>query len=622
MQGIWVELPEDHNFYAATFSRYVQENIENAIDVIYGNASLPERPGYDQGAYTYDISSYTIGFILGREWESCAVKNFNESRGRAIEDFKGEFLSLRGGTPFEIWIAKVGEFLQAYEYEKYKASHVISAVNWPTLDPLIHPSESRHEEELLWQGISVRNDICNENEDVESFDAAKIRAQKGAGFFATYHVYPYYPDFMNNDYGDKENAYLAYLQDLKRHHGQQPILVGEFGVPSSREAAHWHRDGWHHGGHNESRQGEINGWLMKAIYDAGMAGGILFSFYDEWFKKNWLFIESYIPADRKPFWFSLQDAEENYGLIAMYPGYPQKMVSLAGKREEWKEARVLYSKKEGSSVFNFHDGFDKARELQRLSVQHDEGFLYILLETAGKIDFTAAHYFIGLDTGSPQDGEFLVPFNAKLISPVGLKFLIHLCGMEKSRILACHSYDKFLNWPKAVKPVPFHQGSWVMMQNEVNKRRMSKDGKKFFPAHVFSMSHLRFGSLERNSPHCDSLADFFFNENMVELRIPWGLINFTDPSSKMILWRDDKSQTIKTDGIRIIALSYKPARNRLRAENTGGRNNITDSLPQRLSADNVVNYSWSEWKSPVYHSYLKESYYKYKECLSKISEGP
>jgi hypothetical protein len=620
-QGIWVELPKSNDFYEPSFSRYVQDNIEDAIDVIYGNASLHAKPGYAHGRYEYDISSYTIGFIFGREWESCAVREFNQLRAKEMGDFRGEFLSIHEGTPFEVWIAKTCDILQSYEYKKYKIAHPISVVNWPTLDPLNHPSESRYEEGLLLQGTSVRTDVCSENEDVESFDALKIRAEKGAGFFATYHVYPYYPDFMNNDYLEEKQSYLAYLKALKLHHQNQPLLIAEFGVPSSRETAHWQRDGWHHGGHNELRQGEINGSLMKAIHEAGMAGGILFSLFDEWFKKNWLFSEYYFPAERKPLWFNLQDAEENYGLLALYPGYPQKKVSLAGKKEEWQDARVLYKKKEGPMVFKFGDGFDKTRELKKLLVQHDEGFIYILIETGQKVDFAMAHYLVGLDTCFPQVGEFLLPFNTKLMSPIGLKFLIHLAGREKSRILVCHSYDKYLNWPEDIKPAVSKQGAWVVIQNETNKRRISKDGKKFYPARVFPMSRLQFGSLERKTPHYNSLADFFFTDNMIELRIPWGLINFTDPSSKMVLWRDKNRQAVKTDGIRIIALSYKPVKNQSCAENTNLMSNITDSFPQSLSANNIPIYSWDDWITPTYHTYLKPSYHKYKEYLSQIPKG-
>jgi len=618
-QGIWVELPESNNFYEPTFSKYVQENIKNAIDVIYGNTSLPEKPGYAHGAYEYDISSYTVGFIFGREWESCAVKRFNELRNGEIKDFKGEFLSIHGGTPFEVWIAKIGDFLQSYENEKYKTSRSLSVVNWPTLDPLNHPSESRYEEELLFQGIPVKTDICHENEDEESFDAAKIRTEKGGGFFATYHVYPYFPDFMNNDYLEEKQPYLAYLKALKIHHQKQPILIAEFGVPSSRDIAHWHRDGWHHGGHNETRQGKIDGLLMEAIYAAGMAGGILFSWFNEWYKSDWLFSPYEVPYERRPLWFNIQNTEQNCGLLATYPGYPNRKVSLAGKKEDWRDAIILYEKKSNSMIFRFNDGFDEARAFKKLLVQNDEGFLYILLETNNNLDFEKANFIIGLDTCCSEFGEFLLPLNTKVISPIGLKYLVHLCGKEKSRILVCQLYDKYLNREKEeIKPNLSRQGAWTIMLNETNRRRVNKDGKRFYPSHVFSTSNLRFGTLDRKSSHYCSLADFYFKDNIIEMRLPWGLINFTDPSSKLVLWKHKDNITKKTDGIKIIAVSYKPAKGHTFAKTTDFKNNITDCLPEKLLLEEVNKYSWPEWDTPVFHTYQKESYYTYKEILSKI----
>ncbi|MGH7771501.1 MAG: tetratricopeptide repeat protein [Candidatus Binatia bacterium] len=620
-QGIWAELPQDNNFDDKNYLAEVRQNIKNAIDVVYGNAKLPERPGYPHGAYDYDVSPITVGPIFGREWESCAVKTFNERRGRKLGNLKGEFLSIDQGSAFEVWVTQIGEFSQSYEYEKYKTSHPISVVNWPTLDPLNHPSESTYEEELAFQGIKARGDICNENEDMESLDLSKIRVEKGAGFFATYHPYPYYPDFMNYDYLEEKNPYLTYLEALKRHHGDQPVLVAEFGVPSSREVTHWHRDGWHHGGHSEAKQGEINGLLMKAIYEAGVAGGILFSWFDEWFKRNWLFSPYEIPAERKPFWFNIQDAEQNYGLMAAYPGYPRRKVNLAGQKDDWQDALTLYEKSGDSMASRFNDGLDEARALTRLMVQHDEGFLYILVETKGTVNLTEAHYLIGIDTSSSENGEFLLPYRTNLLSPIGLKFLISFAGRERSRILTCQPYDKYLNVGKGeINPGLSHQGAWVVMQNRANSRRISKDNKRFYPSQVFSMSTLRFGSLNNKSIHYDSLADFFLTDNIIELRIPWGLMNFTDPSSKMVLWIDKDGKTKKTDGIKIIVVSYKPEKGCLFAKSTGLKNNVTDSLPERLEPENIKAYSWEDWDTPIYHTYLKESYYTYKEVLSKIPE--
>lgn len=619
-QGVWTELPDNNNFTDEPYDRYVKEQIHTAIQAVFGAANLPERPGYPHGRYEYDVSPWTAGFIWGREWEPCAVRKFNESSGGKTADVTGSFIRIAGGTPFERWIAGICDFLQTYEQEAFGVTHPVSVNNWPTLDPLEHPSESNHEDELTVQGVRVATDRCNENEDMATLDVAKIKSLQGSGFFATYHVYPYYPDFMNNDYPAEQKPYLAYLRALKRHHGSQPILIGEFGVPSSREVTHWQKDGWHHGGHSEARQGEINAQQMMAVHEAGMAGGALFSWCDEWFKRNWLFLPFELPAERKPFWFNSQDAEENYGLLAAYPGYPGKMVSLAGRQEEWRGATSLYEKGGDATMSSrFDDGGDDARLLRRLLIQHDEGFLYLRIDTAGKVDFAKAHFLVGLDTCTPETGEFLLPFRTRTNSPVGLKFLIHLAGRENSRVLVCRRYDKYLNHESGeVWPGTSDQGEWVMMMNKTNARRIGKNRQRFFPARVFPASNLRFGSLDRSSSHYTSLADFHVAGNMLEIRIPWGLINFTDPSSRMVLWQDRQGSTRKTDGIGVLAVSYKPERGKLSARATGRGPNITDSLPAKLTSDDMRSYSWEEWENPVYHTYLKESYHTFGKTLAAI----
>ncbi len=611
-QGIWAELPEGDDFNGGPYLLAVQENIRQAVDVVYGTARIPERPGHASGDYACDVSRYTAGFIFGREWESCAVRGFNESLNRKTADYRGAYLEVRNGTPFETWLAKTCDFLQSYEQGRYGLTHPVSAINWPTLDPIEHPSE------LFF---SKAGGTCSENEDMETVDFGKIRARSGSGIFATYHVYPYYPDFMNNDYAREENPYRAYLQVLRRHHSRQPVLIAEFGVPSSRDASHWQKNGWNHGGHSEARQGEINGLLMKTIHETGMAGGVLFSWFDEWFKRNWVFFPYEIPGDRKPFWYNIQDAEQNYGLLAAYPGYPGKMVTLSGRREDWSSATVLYRKKETPPSRSLHDGFDGARSLVTLKGQHDEGFLYLLLETAGPVDFSRAHYLVGLGTGDPE-GEFLLPFRTKLRSPVGLTFLIHLSGEAGSRILVSQSYDKYLNSEKGtIKPVTSDQGAWVVMQNRTNFRRSSRDKKTYYPARVFSMSHLTYGSLDPGNPRFHSLGDFFVQGNMIELRIPWGLINVADPSSRRVLWMDGNEKTRRIRGIDILAATYRPEPGYLYAAETGEKDNIADSLPGVHARDAVRTYTWDEYTTPVYHTFLKESYHRYRKVLSAIPES-
>lgn len=620
-QGIWVELPTKNNLNESSYLKDIQENIRHTIDAIHGAISLPEKKGRASGHYRHDVSSLALAFLFGREWESCAVKRFNEMEQRILKSYRGSFVALEQGTPFEIWIAEMVDYVQRYEEERYNLSHPVSVINWPTLDPLIHPVESTYEENLEFQGIKVNRALCNENEDEETLDLTKIKTLRGNGFFATYHIYPYYPDFMVNEYLQEENPFLTYLQQLKAYHGSQPVLVGEFGVPSSRINAHWHHRGWHQGEHSEVQQGEIDGALVRAIYQAKMAGGVLFSWFDEWFKKNWLFLPFYHPPDRKPYWYNFQDAEENYGLLLTYPGYPGKRVRLSGDKADWTGGHLLYEKKTDQMVFKFQDGYDEARSLKKVMAQHDEGFFYLFIETKGPIDFTKCHYLVGLDTVSPDEGEFNLPMNALVTLPTGLKFLIHLAGKSKSRMLVCKDYDKYLNEGReSIFPQESNQGEWVIMLHKSNARRVSKDGKRFFPARVHFTSQLRYGSLDPKHPDYNSLADFYFVNNVIEIRLPWSLLQFTDPSSRRVWWKDRNGLTKKTDGIRLLVFSYRPQEGYVFAQQTGQKTNITDSFPERLKKEEIKAYTWEEWQIPTYHTTLKPAYYQYQKYLLGIPE--
>ena len=93
--------------------------------------------------------------------------------------------------------------------------------------------------------------------NVEHIKTTKLAFAKQ---FASYHIYPYYPEFMNYSEAyiekfDPVNTYKAYLRDLNKHHNM-PILVAEFGVPSSRGKAHDARfSGYNQGNHSEREQG-------------------------------------------------------------------------------------------------------------------------------------------------------------------------------------------------------------------------------------------------------------------------------------------------------------------------------------------------------------------------------
>jgi glycosyltransferase involved in cell wall biosynthesis len=78
-------------------------------------------------------------------------------------------------------------------------------------------------------------------------------------------------DFLcYNVYLHHRRPFENYLARLQMIADQRPLIIGEFGIDSIREG--------------EARQAEILQWHVEAVFRAGLAGTILFSFTDEWHK--------------------------------------------------------------------------------------------------------------------------------------------------------------------------------------------------------------------------------------------------------------------------------------------------------------------------------------------------
>lgn len=354
LQGVWTELPEELGYetwaFDGPFLEGFLEEGRDAIDALHGNLERPPRPGHASGSYTADVSPWTMALIVGREFEPYTVGAYNDRHpGRTC---RGRFLEAPRASPFKAWMAEVLDRLAQYEAEAYGTLRPMGLSNRPTLDPLYHPTESTREEEARLRrarGEKVEEGLIRElNNDEVSLDAKAIRPRPGSPLtaFANYHAYPYYPDFMNLDpnYTQAQGPfglsnYFGYLKDLKALHGDQPVLIGEIGLPTSRGIAHFQPQGFHHGGHSELEQAERTLRLTRETEAAGLAGFMVFSLLDEWFKRNWLFMGFEWPLERNPLWHNLLDAEQNYGLLAATAPKPPR---LDGKAADWEEVPFLY----------------------------------------------------------------------------------------------------------------------------------------------------------------------------------------------------------------------------------------------------------------------------------------
>jgi tetratricopeptide (TPR) repeat protein len=351
IQGVWAELPPRHDFSDAAYVREFQAEIARVIDAVHGNVVLGPRGGAF-GVYDVDASASTLAYIIGREWEPFAVADHNAMHA-GEPDFRGRWLEVRNGRPMENRVAALCDFAASYEAGRYRVIRPLTFANWPTLDPLSHPTESSRAEEDAWReryGVpskAITREIWED--DAVTLDSTLIHptAEMEAGFFAAYHIYPNFPDFMYLDPqhatardAQGPNRYAGYLAALKEYHGTQPVLVAEFGISTSRGIAHLHPDGWHHGGLSEQEQGRIVSRMLRNIHDARYAGGVVFEFMDEWFKSTWSVAAFQSPADRRPMWFDAESPEESYGVMAWRP-LSKAAIVVDGNAGDWSSVPAL-----------------------------------------------------------------------------------------------------------------------------------------------------------------------------------------------------------------------------------------------------------------------------------------
>lgn len=593
LHGVWTELPPEHDYDAHGWKTAFEVEMRRAVDVVHGHALIAARPGHAFGHYDADVSDHILAFIIGREWEPFSITAYNRRRHDRTR-FSGRFLAVDRGTAADVWMAEQCDYLLGYEWDAYHAQRPIAYTNWPTLDPLSHPTEPTLEEEQRLrrlQGFPPNPRLKEYDNDRESLDAMLVRTTTAdlGGYFASYHAYPYYPDFIGLDsaYGAArgESHYLGYLRALKRHHAGRALIVAEYGVPSSRGVSHLDTDGRDHGGHDERAMAEIDARLTREIRDAGAAGGILFSWLDEWFKHTWVTIDLEVPAARTRLWHNVEDAEQHYGLLGEYAGPSPGTPEPGGDPKAW-EALPLVG----------------GRDALTLRVGADPSYLYLALAGGPRLD--TARYVIGIDTYRRDLGEVRLP-GVDRPDTIGFEFALVLNDTSDAQLLVAPWYNPYLGPRKGMGPTaldPFyndaatanatgHRGVFDSLFVMTNRWRIGRDGRTY-PARGVNGGRLRYGAATEST-----LADWYIDRasGQIQVRIAWGLLNVTDPSSRQVMVRyrrDGVFETARTDGFRFVVDAL-----------TRGSGAVVVKLAP------AQTYAWPTWEVPTWHERLKPAYF-------------
>jgi len=550
-QEIWPEEnPTNSNYLDAEYNIIYQKEIKNVVDAIHGNGNIAKRQYRAYGLYRFDVSEYLLGYLVGREMEPEEVLATDTLNNGYI--YRGEYIySEADASPTESWLATSCDYVLQIE-ARYNSQPMVGIVSWPTLDPITHDSE--------WN-LAGDKALQYDDSAVVDIDHIAVNSDKVTGFFGAYHIYPNYPDFMNNDteYANYEDdlgqfRYGGYLQDFMEQNSKYPAVVAEYGISTSMYTAHYNPDGYNHGGLSEEEQADGIIRMTNAIISEGYAGAIIFEWMDEWTKKTWITEPYMIPYNRNLYWHNAMDPEQNYGLVA----YKTNQNIL-------NELSVVYQNDKN----NEYDG------IETVLAGQDESYIYLDINFAKAVSANL-NFTIAISTDSEKSGvdysEFVISYN------------------QKPELLVNPGY----NWIKG----HFTAGNFDFSVYEeliqlTNNKSIAKNGT-YLPSKSQNLSNLLMGSFDIPQNQIQ------IENNHVIFRLPYGLLGISDPSSLYIL-SDDKERIPKSQDL----ISIKN-NNKIKYAITYGEKSY--SFEQTLTP----------WTIPMVTSIQKKSFEKISDFFGQI----
>lgn len=587
LHGVWVN---DHvmnsykDAYHEDFYGTFLSDCKAMVDIIHGRrkVNLGKMASAGHGTYRNDISQWVLGYILGVEWEDLVVAftDDNYKDDESVLQYSGRyFYTSPDASAFEAMLTRVADKVTEYETKRYADQRLIAFANWPTTDPFLYPTIDRAVIKKCAK-VDVEHILPTEN--------------YLSGQFASYHVYPYFPDYLTyvadwTPYGISEadftdetgklNSYAAYLAMLVKHHSM-PVVISEFGIPTSRAMAHIDvNTGRNQGKMSESEQGEALVSCYRDIKAAGCAGSCIFSWQDEWFKRTWNTLHS-VDLKRNPYWSDYQTNEQFFGILTFDPGEEESVCYVDGDISEWTEDDVVSG------------GGDMS-----VSLKYDEKFVYFLVYKKD-LNFEEDTLYLPIDTTQKSGSNYCK--NYELRFDRAADFLVVLNGAENSRVLVQERYEALRstysfeiykyntyetgNIPDRSSPL-FKPIDLILHKKEITTARSDEE-----LALSFETGKLKYGIGNPARADFDSLADFYADGSYIEIRLPWQMLNFGDPSERMI--HDDYYENYGIEFIEIKELYVGIC--------DGGEDFRThlDAFPLKAWGNKVT-----------FHERLKDSYY-------------
>jgi hypothetical protein len=275
-----------------------------------------------------------------------------------------------------------------------------------------------------------------------------------------------------------------------------------------------------HGGQDEAQQDEQDARQLRNIHDANCAGGAAFEWLDEWWKRSWIVDDLALPYADYPIWHNVTNPEQNFGLLAFDPAQPG---------------------------FNGPPLAIGSGRIETIQATTDPEYFHVRVGLASGLS-AGETLAIGFDTYGDDVGESILPNGTQSARRSELALVVS--APSQAQLYVTQAYDLFGMWFQSSTDSQLYHSTatdgapWDSVRWENNVAHTSADGSlTFFPEAIQPIGALRVRNADDPPSSRDAVV---VTPQGLDVRLPWTLLQFTDPTTSSVMDDDRSTPAIET----------------------------------------------------------------------------
>ena len=233
--------------------------------------------------------------------------------------------------------------------------------------------------------------------------------------------------------------------------------------------------------------------MLRAADDTGYAGMLIADLNDNWSAVSEQSAGYTLPASASGLWQDTTARAETTGIVAAESVQPD------------------------SPAIQLNDNGEKSL-IRQMQLSYNEAYVYITVLLKDDIDYDENELIIGIDTYQRNDGEYYYDSAYYANSQSGMEYAVKFESKNSASLYVASSYNR-------------STGNYT--------------SKESYTADYDIVSVLNYGNFTESNTH------FYQAGVTVRLRIPWAMLNFTDPANALVINGQENGalKTTETDGM-------------------------------------------------------------------------